>query len=68
MLKPGGMFLICNESDGTDEAGKKYEKIIEGMRCYTVEEITAALKTAGFAGVTADRHPQKPWLAVLARK
>ncbi len=22
VLKPGGMFLICNESDGTDEAGK----------------------------------------------
>ena len=66
VLKPGGSFLICNESDGTDETAKKFEGIIDGMRCYTAEEIEATLKTAGFREVKSDHHPSKPWTAVLA--
>jgi len=31
VLKPGGSFLICNESDGTDEVTLRYAKIIDGM-------------------------------------
>ncbi len=68
VLKPGGYFLICNESDGLDAAGKKFEKIIDGMRCYTAEEIGAALRTAGFTEIIRDHHPSKPWITVLARK
>ena len=68
VLKRGGRFLICNESDGLDAAGKKFEKIIDGMRCYTAEEIEAALRAAGFSEVRCDHHPSKPWIAVLARK
>ncbi len=68
ILKPGGTFLICNESDGTDETGLKFEKIIEGMKCYTAEELTAALKAAGFSEVRTCRHPDKPWLTVIAGK
>ncbi len=68
VLKPGGYFLICNESDGLDAAGRKYEKIIDGMRCYTAEEIEKALRAAGFAEVSCDHHPSRPWIAVLARK
>ena len=68
VLKPGGCFLICNESDGLDAAGRKFEKIIDGMRCYTAEEIEKALRAAGFSEVSCDHHPSKPWIAVLARK
>ncbi len=68
VLKDGGYFLICNESDGTDETGLKFETIIDGMHCYTVEEIEKALKEAGFSAVTADHHPSKPWITVLAQK
>ncbi len=68
VLKPGGYFLICNESDGLDAAGKKFEKIIDGMRCWTAEEIEKALRTAGFSEVSCDHHPSRPWIAVLARK
>ncbi|MBQ6067162.1 MAG: class I SAM-dependent methyltransferase [Clostridia bacterium] len=68
ILKPGGTFLICNESDGTDATGLKFEKIIEGMKCYTAEELTAALKAAGFAQIRIDRHPNKPWLTAVAGK
>ena len=68
MLKPGGLFMICNESDGTDAASLKFEKIIDGMKNHTVEEIEAALKAAGFSEVTGDHHPSRPWITVLARK
>ena len=68
ILKPGGVFMICNESDGLDETGKKYEGIIDGMKCYTAEQIEAALKAAGFSEVSCDHHPSKPWITVIARK
>ena len=68
VLKPGGWFLICNESDGRDAAGTRFEGIIEGMRCYTPEQIGAALKAAGFSEVVSSHHPSKPWITILARK
>lgn len=68
ILKPGGVFMICNESDGTDDAGKKYEGIIDGMKCYTAKQLEAALKAVGFSEVTVDHHPSKPWITVIAKK
>ena len=68
ILKPGGRFLIVNESDGTDKTGKQFETIIDGMRSYTAEELEPALQEAGFASVTVTHHPSKPWLAILAKK
>lgn len=60
VLKPGGVFMIVNESDGTDETSLKYEKIIDGMKCHTAEEIEEALKKAGFSKVKSGHHPGKP--------
>ena len=68
ILKPGGHFLIVNESDGTDKTGKQFETIIDGMHAYTAEELETALKEAGFAAVQITRHSAKPWLAILAAK
>ncbi len=68
VLKPSGMFLICNESDGTDETGLRFEKIIDGMKCHTAEELSSALKTAGFSNTTVDHFANKPWITVLAKK
>ena len=68
VLKPGEFFMIVNESDGKDEASLKYEEIIDGMKCYTIENIEAALKKAGFTMVKADHHNSKPWITVLAKK
>jgi ubiquinone/menaquinone biosynthesis C-methylase UbiE len=68
VLRPGGSFLICNESDGTDPTSLKFEKIIDGMKNYTAEEIKAALRAAGFSEVISDHHPSKPWITVLAKK
>ncbi len=68
ILKQGGYFFICNESDGRDAVGKKFERIIDGMTCYTPGQIEAALKKSGFSEVVIDHHPNKPWIAILARK
>jgi len=68
VLKPGGYFMICNESDGTDPTSLKFEKIIDGMKNHTAEEIESALKAAGFSEVASDHHPSAPWITVLARK
>ncbi|MBQ1352264.1 MAG: class I SAM-dependent methyltransferase [Oscillospiraceae bacterium] len=68
VLKPGSTFLICNESDGTDKTAQKYEKIIDGMKCYTAEQLTAALQAAGFSEIKTDHHAGRPWLTVVARK
>jgi len=68
VLKPGSSFLICNESDGIDKASLKYEKIIDGMKCYTTDQLTAALKEAGFSEVSSYHHLDHPWLTMIARK
>lgn len=68
VLKTGGVFMVVNESDGTDETSLKYEKIIDGMKCYTIEQIESALKVAGFSSVTSDHFNGKPWITVIAVK
>ncbi|MDO4336707.1 MAG: class I SAM-dependent methyltransferase [Eubacteriales bacterium] len=68
VLKPGGYFMIVNESDGLDAASQKFVKIVEGMKIYTTEQIESTLKNAGFSKVKTDRHRNKPWITVLAKK
>ena len=68
VLKPGGYFLIVNESDGLDATSQKFVKIIEGMKIYTTEQIESALKNAGFSKVKTAHHRKKPWITVLAKK
>ncbi|SFN83747.1 hypothetical protein [Pseudobutyrivibrio ruminis] len=60
--------MIVNESDGTDEASLKFEKIIDGMTCHTVTEIEGALKDAGFSKIKTAHHESKPWITVIAEK
>ena len=68
ILKKGGTFMIVNESDGTDKTSLKFEKIIDGMKCYTAQDIGSALKKAGFSSVRSVHHKSKPWLIVTAVK
>ena len=67
-LKPGGTFMIVNESDGMDKASLGFEKIVEGMKCHTIDDIKSALKGAGFKKVVADHHGNKAWITVIAKK
>lgn len=60
--------MIVNESDGEDKASLQFEKIIDGMKCYTADDIKKALISAGFSKVKAVHHKDKPWITVLAQK
>lgn len=68
VLKSGGCFMIVNESDGLDATSQKFEKIIDGMKTYTVEQIEEALHAAGFSKIKTDHHKSKPWITVIAKK
>lgn len=44
VLKPGGTFMIVNESDGRNTKDEKWAGIIDGMRIFTQERLTQYLK------------------------
>ncbi|MBR2208021.1 MAG: class I SAM-dependent methyltransferase [Synergistaceae bacterium] len=68
VLKSGGYFMIVTESDGLDEITQWFKKRIDGMNTYTSQEISDALKAAGFSDVQVNHNKSHPWLMVLARK
>ena len=68
VLKTGGCFMILNECDGVDSVGKKFEKMIEGMKAYTADEIKTALTTVGFTNIKIIHHKENPWICVIAEK
>ena len=68
ILKNGGIFMICNESDGTNTADEKWTEKIGGMKIYNKEQICAALKSAGFSETESFSDEEKHWLCVLAIK
>ena len=66
VLKPGGTFLICNESNGDTDKDEKWTEIIGGMVIYKSDELKAYLEQAGFHEVRI--HKKKSWLCITARK
>ena len=68
VLKPGGRFVIVNESDGSKPTDAKWESIIEGMHTYTPAEIEADLAAAGFASVVTTRDTARHFIRVVAVK
>ena len=67
VLKTGGKFLICNESNGEKAEDEKWTKIIDGMTIYTAEQLEDALKQAGFCRIVT-RKNDKGWVCVTAEK
>lgn len=67
VLKDGGRFMIVNESDGTDPWYNSWEDVIGSMHTYTVEEIEADLKAAGFTSISVT-HDERRFLRVIAIK
>ena len=65
-LKPGGIFLIVNESDGEKPQDNKWLAIIDGMRIYNGGQLACFLTEAGFSEVTVRQNAKKNWLCVLA--
>ena len=68
VLKPGGQFVIVNESDGSGPMDAKWESLIEGMHTYKPEEIRLHLSNAGFTTIDIQKDEAKHWLMVTAEK
>ncbi len=68
VLRDGGRFFICNESDGDNPADTKWEQMIQGMKIYKENEIVASLKQAGFSNIITHRNPEKHWICFIAEK
>ena len=66
VLKPGGTFLICNESSGDTDKDEKWTKLISGMTIYKDAVLKAYLEQAGFHDIQI--HKKKNWLCVTAKK
>jgi ubiquinone/menaquinone biosynthesis C-methylase UbiE len=64
VLKPGGMFLICNDS--CDPADDTWTSRIEGMWIYGKEELSHLLVESGFEVASVNIH-ERGWLCVAAR-
>ena len=56
VLKNGGTFLICNESNGKNTKDEKWTDIIHGMTIYTSEQIEKELENAGFSKIEVDQN------------
>ena len=67
VLKSGGTFLICNESNGDTDKDEKWTKIIGGMTIYKDAELKTYLEQAGFHDVQIHKN-EKGWLCILAQK
>ena len=67
VAKPGGTFLICNESNGETNKDDKWVEKIGGMTIYNAAQILTALNQAGFTDAKAHKNG-KGWICVTARK
>ena len=67
VLKKGGVFMICNESNGENNKDKKWTEIIKGMKIYTSEQIKYSLEKAGFTHIKVHKN-DKGWLCVVAQR
>ena len=67
VLKPGGVFFICNEANGETTKDDKWTQIIDGMAIYTDTALKEYLEKAGFCQIQSHKN-KKGWLCVTAQK
>lgn len=68
VLKKGGVFMITNESTGTDETSVHFHNIIDGMNLYTPEELRKYMENAGLEAVDIHQDEKEPWICVTGRR
>ncbi len=67
VIKPGGTFFICNESNGETSKDEKWVEKIGGMTIYNAAKILNALNEVGFSNAQVIKN-DKGWLCVTAIK
>ena len=68
VLKHGGIFMVCNGSDGENKSDEKWVNIIEGMSVYNEDQLHSALEKAGFYKIKCYINTKKHWLCIFAKK
>lgn len=68
VMKSGGSFLICNESDGTNSKDEKWAKKIGGMKIYNEMQLRTMLEKVGFCDIKTYVDAKKHWLCIVANK
>ncbi|MBU5463606.1 class I SAM-dependent methyltransferase [Anaerotignum sp. MSJ-24] len=68
VLKHGGIFMVCNGSDGENKSDEKWVNIIEGMSVYNEDQLHSALEKAGFYKIKCYINTEKHWLCIFAKK
>ena len=68
VMKSGGTFLICNESDGTNLKDEKWAKKIGGMKIYNEMQLRTMLEKVGFCDIKTFVDAKKHWLCIVANK
>lgn len=69
VLRPGGVFLICNEDhyDPADpNAHKALTDILKGMTFYSNDDLVQRLKDSGFQDIHAEHHANGEWIRIVA--
>ena len=66
VLKPGGIFMICSESDGHDQGAVEASKMVEGLSLYDAERLQILLSEAGFSEIRIFKKEENHWLAAIA--
>ena len=64
----GGTFLICNESDETNDIDEKWTKLIDGMKIYTSDQLIVALKEVAFTEIKTYSNTKNHWISIFATK
>ncbi|MBN1535982.1 MAG: class I SAM-dependent methyltransferase [Anaerolineales bacterium] len=65
VLKKGGVFLICNESQHP-EGNEKWSEMLK-MTIYTGAQIKELMECAGFSNIQMDEHTNHQWLCVTGK-
>ena len=68
VMKSGGTFLICNESNGTNPKDEKWTKKIGGMKIYNEMQLRTMLEKVGFCDIKSFADAKKHWLCIVANK
>lgn len=66
VLKPGGTFLIANESDGMSPSDEKWLSTIDGLRIFDKAQLSVFLTEVGFTEVAVHYDAKRHRLCILA--
>ena len=64
VLAPGGRLVVADECADRQAAGAWADRL--AMNVPDGDELVSSCRAAGFARASAQRHPRRPWLRVVA--